>query len=57
MNAATQQFFSGKTQQDLKAVVFFRFKDGQIIHQKGYFDQLSFFSANGMPIPNNYLDT
>lgn len=35
---------------------FFQFKDGQIIHQKGYFDQLSFFKANGVPIPNDSLD-
>lgn len=36
---------------------FFRFRDGRIIHQKGYFDQLSFFRANGVPIPDDYLDT
>lgn len=41
----------------LKGCGFFQFKDGQIIHQKGYFDQLSFFKANGLPIPNDYLDT
>ena len=41
----------------LKGCGFFQFKDGQIIHQKGYFDQLSFFKANRLPIPNDYLDT
>lgn len=40
-----------------KGCGFFQFKDGQIIHQKGYFDQLSFFKVNGLPIPNDYLDT
>lgn len=40
-----------------KGCGFFRFRDGRIIHQKGYFDQLSFFRANGVPIPDDYLDT
>jgi limonene-1,2-epoxide hydrolase len=40
-----------------KGCGFFKFKNGQIVHQKGYFDQLSFFRANGLPIPNDYLNT
>lgn len=36
---------------------FFKFLNGQIIHQKGYFDQLSFFRANNLPIPDDYLAT
>ena len=41
----------------LKGCGFFQFKDNQIIHQKGYFDQLTFFQAQGIPIPEQYLDT
>lgn len=39
----------------LKGCGFFQFRDGKIIHQKGYFDQLSFFRAQGLPIPDEYL--
>ena len=39
----------------LKGCGFFQFKDGRIIHQKGYFDQLSFFRAQGLPVPDEYL--
>jgi limonene-1,2-epoxide hydrolase len=39
----------------LKGCGFFQFKDELIIHQKGYFDQLSFFKAQGLPIPDQYL--
>ncbi len=40
----------------LEGCGFFQFRDGQIIHQKGYFDQLTFFRAQGLPIPDDYLD-
>ena len=33
----------------LKGCGFFQFRDNQIVHQKGYFDQLSFFRAQGHP--------
>ena len=39
----------------LKGCGFFQFRDGQIVHQKGYFDQLSFFKAQGLPVPDHYL--
>ena len=39
----------------LKGCGFFQFRDGKIIHQKGYFDQLTFFRAQGLPIPDEYL--
>lgn len=39
----------------LKGCGFFQFRDGQIVHQKGYFDQLSFFKAQGLPVPDDYL--
>lgn len=39
----------------LKGCGFFQVKDGQIIHQKGYFDQLSFFRQQGLPVPDDYL--
>ena len=40
----------------LKGCGFFQFKGEQIVHQKGYFDQLTFFRAQGLPIPDEYLD-
>jgi limonene-1,2-epoxide hydrolase len=39
----------------LKGCGFFQVKDGLIIHQKGYFDQLSFFRQQGLPVPDDYL--
>ena len=39
----------------LKGCGFFRFENGRIVHQKGYFDQLSFFRAQGIPVPEQYL--
>jgi ketosteroid isomerase-like protein len=39
----------------LEGCGFFRFRDGKIIHQKGYFDQLTFFRAQGIPVPDDYL--
>jgi len=33
----------------------FRVRDGLIVHQQGYFDQLSFFRAQGLPVPDEYL--
>lgn len=41
----------------LKGCGFFQFKDDKIIHQKGYFDQLTFFRAQGLPIPDEYLES
>ncbi len=40
----------------LRGCGFFYIQNGQIVHQKGYFDQLSFFRAQGLPIPDDYLD-
>lgn len=40
-----------------KGCGFFQFKEGKIVHQKGYFDQLSFFRLNGLPVPDDYLAT
>jgi ketosteroid isomerase-like protein len=36
----------------LKGRGFFQCKDGRTVHQKGYFDQLSFFRAQGLPVPD-----
>jgi len=41
----------------LRGCGFFQFRDNEIVHQKGYFDQLTFFQAQGIPIPEKYLDT
>lgn len=40
----------------LRGCGFFQIKDDQIMRQTGYFDQLSFFKAQGLPIPEDYLD-
>ena len=34
---------------------FFQVKNDQIHFQRGYFDQLSFFKIQGLPIPESYL--
>lgn len=40
----------------LRGCGFFQIRNDQIIHQKGYFDQLSFFKAQGLSVPDDYLD-
>jgi len=40
----------------LEGCGFFQVKDDLIVHQKGYFDQLSFFRTQGLPVPDDYLD-
>jgi hypothetical protein len=35
---------------------FFQVVDYQIVHQKGFFDQLAFFKIQGLPVPNDYLN-
>ncbi len=40
----------------LRGCGFFQVKDDQIVHQTGYFDQLSFFKVQGLPVPADYLD-
>lgn len=39
----------------LRGCGFFRIAQGQIVFQRGYFDQLTFFRAQGLPIPDTYL--
>jgi len=39
----------------LRGCGFFKVRDDQIVHQKGYFDQLTFFKIQGLPVPENYL--
>lgn len=39
----------------LRGCGFFRVHEGQIVFQRGYFDQLTFFRAQGLPIPDRYL--
>jgi hypothetical protein len=39
----------------LRGCGFFQLKDDKIVHQKGYFDQLSFFKAQGLEVPDDYL--
>lgn len=40
----------------LRGCGFFHVRDGQIVFQRGYFDQLSFFRQQGLAVPENYLD-
>jgi len=40
----------------LRGCGFFKIKNGLINLQRGYFDQLTFFKIQNLPIPNNYLD-
>ena len=39
----------------LRGCGFFQVRDDQIVFQRGYFDQLSFFRQQGLPVPENYL--
>ena len=40
----------------LRGCGFFKVKAGRIVFQRGYFDQLTFFRSQGLPIPDSYLD-
>lgn len=39
----------------LRGCGFFRVRDGRIVFQRGYFDQLSFFRQQGLAVPDHYL--
>ena len=39
----------------LRGCGFFQIKNDLIVHQKGYFDQLSFFKVQGLEVPDDYL--
>lgn len=39
----------------LRGCGFFHVRKGQIIFQRGYFDQLTFFRLQGIPVPEEYL--
>jgi hypothetical protein len=39
----------------LRGSGFFQVRDGQIVFQRGYFDQLSFFRLQGLDVPDSYL--
>jgi limonene-1,2-epoxide hydrolase len=39
----------------LRGCGFFCVRRGQIVFQRGYFDQLSFFRQQGLPVPEAYL--
>ena len=39
----------------LRGCGFFHIRDDRIIFQRGYFDQLSFFRIQGLPVPDTYL--
>jgi SnoaL-like domain len=40
----------------LRGCGFFRVLRDQIVFQRGYFDQLSFFRLQGLAVPENYLE-
>lgn len=39
----------------LRGCGFFQVRDGLIVQQRGYFDQLTFFRIQGLPVPESYL--
>ena len=39
----------------LRGCGFFQVRDGEIVFQRGYFDQLSFFRQQGLAVPDSYL--
>ncbi|NEO84056.1 MAG: nuclear transport factor 2 family protein [Spirulina sp. SIO3F2] len=39
----------------LRGCGFFQIRNNQIVFQRGYFDQLTFFRQQGIPIPSDYL--
>jgi hypothetical protein len=39
----------------LRGCGFFGVRNDQIVFQRGYFDQLSFFRSQGIPVPAKYL--
>lgn len=39
----------------LRGCGFFHVRGGQIVFQRGYFDQLSFFRLQGLDVPDSYL--
>lgn len=41
----------------LRGCGFFHVRDDQIVFQRGYFDQLSFFRLQGLVVPESYLGT
>ncbi|MNC91957.1 hypothetical protein D3C83_83060 [compost metagenome] len=40
----------------LRGCGFFQVRHDQIVFQRGYFDQLSFFRQQGLPVPERFLD-
>ncbi|QDT00454.1 nuclear transport factor 2 family protein [Adhaeretor mobilis] len=41
----------------LRGCGFFHVQNDQIVFQRGYFDQLTFFRLQGITVPETYLDT
>jgi len=41
----------------LRGCGFFQVRNDLIVFQRGYFDQLTFFRSQGIPIPDQYLGT
>lgn len=39
----------------LRGCGFFQVRNGQIVFQRGYFDQLTFFRIQKIPVPESYL--
>jgi limonene-1,2-epoxide hydrolase len=40
----------------LRGCGFFHVRNDHIVFQRGYFDQLTFFRSQGLPIPDRYLE-
>lgn len=41
----------------LQGCGFFQVRNDRIVHQKGYFDQLTFFRIQNLPVPDDYLNS
>jgi limonene-1,2-epoxide hydrolase len=41
----------------LRGCGFFHIVGGKIVFQRGYFDQLSFFRLQGIPVPEDYFES
>jgi limonene-1,2-epoxide hydrolase len=41
----------------LRGCGFFQVREERIVFQRGYFDQLSFFRLQDIPVPSSYLET
>ncbi len=54
-NAGEWAILEWRDPNGLRGCGFFNIVDGKIRFQRGYFDQLTFFRLQGIPVPDEYL--